>query len=61
MIAKCDICGGIFDSHDGGTICQGKCQRTFCPECEERQFGEEKGIPDDVCLKCQGESDLALQ
>ena len=55
MIAKCEICGFVFESKNGGSICQGKCQRTFCPKCEERHFGDdEKGFAEDVCLKCQG-------
>lgn len=33
MMAKCEQCGGTFDSHDGGDVCKG-CGRTYCPACE---------------------------
>jgi len=33
MTGKCDICGKIFNSHDGGSMCL-KCGHTACPNCE---------------------------
>ncbi len=49
MISKCDICGKIFDSKDGGTICQGSCKKVFCPKCECESFGENEECRN--CLK----------
>jgi hypothetical protein len=54
MLARCDKCETTFDSHDGGTICQGHCKQTFCPKCEETHFPtDEKGFSQDVCRECQ--------
>ena len=41
MIARCDKCGVMFDSHDGGAVVAGV---TYCPKCEEKyEITESKG------------------
>ena len=37
MVGHCDICGDVFDSHDGGAICT-RCDRVFCLKCEEMKI-----------------------
>ena len=55
MVAQCSVCHGVFDSKDGGSICEGPCHRTFCPNCELHRFGvDEKGFPQNTCLQCLG-------
>jgi NAD-dependent SIR2 family protein deacetylase len=41
MIAKCDKCNKMFDSHEGGTI---KKRITYCPQCEEEFLNHEYNL-----------------
>ena len=44
MTARCDKCGGVFDSHEGGTVVDGV---TYCPGCEVRYDLNDEGLTEE--------------
>lgn len=49
---QCDICSGVFCSHDVNYYHCEKCNTTFCETCWMETLHDDQELDDEICGDC---------